>query len=51
MVLPAFAELVAAHGSLIDALRPGSTWIDMTTANPAMVEEVANRAGPRGTHA
>jgi 3-hydroxyisobutyrate dehydrogenase len=40
-MLPGPAELAAARDSLIDALRPGSTWIDMTTANPAMAEEIA----------
>jgi 3-hydroxyisobutyrate dehydrogenase len=46
-VLPGPAELVAARDSLIDALRPGSTWIDMTTANPALAEEIANSARDR----
>lgn len=46
-VLPGPAELVAARDSLIDALRPGSTWIDMTTANPAMAEENAHSVRDR----
>ncbi len=37
-------ELAAARDALVDALLPGSTWIDMTTANPAMPEEIAHAA-------
>ena len=43
-MLPGPAELAAARDA---PLRPGSTWIDMSTANPAMAEEISYSARGR----
>ncbi len=52
-VLPGSAELAALYGwkSALGALRPGSTWVDLTSADPRVVERVAGGVGSRGIHA
>ena len=52
-VLPGSAELAALYGwkSALGALHPGSTWVDLTSADPRVVERVAGGLGSRGIHA
>jgi 3-hydroxyisobutyrate dehydrogenase len=46
-VLPGPGEVSAVLGQLIDALPPGGTWIDMTSATPAIAHEIARTAQGR----
>jgi 3-hydroxyisobutyrate dehydrogenase len=45
--LPGPRQSAAAMPSLIDALRPGATWVDMTTNDRDLVLELAQRAEAR----
>jgi 3-hydroxyisobutyrate dehydrogenase-like beta-hydroxyacid dehydrogenase len=45
--LPGPRQAAAAMPSLIDALRPGATWVDMTTNDRDLVLELAQRAEAR----
>jgi 3-hydroxyisobutyrate dehydrogenase-like beta-hydroxyacid dehydrogenase len=45
--LPGPRQAAAAMPSLIDALRPGATWVDMTTNHRGLVLELAQRAEAR----
>jgi 3-hydroxyisobutyrate dehydrogenase len=47
-VLPGPGEVSAARGELVDALAPGSVWIDMSSATPATAREIARTAQGRG---
>lgn len=47
-VLPGSAELAEAMASVIPALGPGTTWIDMTTAEPGLGRDLMQRAERRG---
>lgn len=46
-VLPGTAEVSAVRDCVITALSPRATWIDMTTAAPAMAPEIADAARSR----
>lgn len=46
-MLPGPGEVSALLGELIDALSPGRTWIDMTSATPAVAREIARTAQGR----
>jgi 3-hydroxyisobutyrate dehydrogenase len=45
--LPGPRQAAAAMPGLIDALRPGATWVDMTTNDRGLVLELAQRAEAR----
>ena len=45
--LPGPRQAAAAMPGLIDALRPGATWVDMTTNDRGLVLELAHRAEAR----
>jgi 3-hydroxyisobutyrate dehydrogenase len=45
--LPGPRQAAAAMPSLIDALRPGATWVDMTTNDRGLVLDLAQRAEAR----
>lgn len=47
-VLPGPAEVTATRDALLAALAPGSTWIDVSTATPAIAGEIAAAASRRG---
>jgi len=47
-VLPGSHELVAAMGEIVAAMRPGTTWIDMTSADPQAAAPLAGMAARRG---
>lgn len=47
-VLPGPTEVAAIRGALIAVLSPGATWIDMSTATPAVAGEIAMMARARG---
>ncbi len=47
-VLPGSPELREAMAELMPMLRPGSTWIDMTSSSPAVALELGRSAGERG---
>jgi len=47
-VLPGTAELLEAMALALEALRPGATWIDLTSAEPAAGAELVARAHARG---
>jgi len=38
------SEVTAGNGALFDSMRPGSTWIDMTTSDPFTTAELAQQA-------
>jgi len=46
-VLPGSSELIEAMAVALEALRPGATWIDLTSAAPATGAELAARARAR----
>jgi 3-hydroxyisobutyrate dehydrogenase len=46
-VLPGPREVTAIRSPLIAALRPGSTWIEMSTATPAIARDIADVAASR----
>lgn len=47
-VLPGPAEVGAVmHTGVVDALRPGATWIDMTSTSPEAAAEVRGRLAGR----
>jgi 3-hydroxyisobutyrate dehydrogenase len=46
-MLPGPGEVSAVLGELIGAMTPGSTWIDMTSATPAVAREIARSARGR----
>jgi 3-hydroxyisobutyrate dehydrogenase len=47
-VLPGPAELANIRDALLAVLAPGSTWIDMTSATPAIAGEITAAASRRG---
>jgi len=47
-VLPGSRELAEAMGVALETLRPGATWIDLTSAAPAIGAELVTRAHARG---
>ncbi|ARJ04897.1 3-hydroxyisobutyrate dehydrogenase [Cnuibacter physcomitrellae] len=50
-VLPGPAEVAGAlggDGSLLEAVRPGGVWLDLTSNDPGVATEVAGRAAARG---
>lgn len=47
-VLPGSAELAEVMASALPALGPGTTWIDMTSAEPRLGRDLMNRAEQRG---
>jgi 3-hydroxyisobutyrate dehydrogenase len=47
-VLPGTAEVNEVRDRVITALSPGATWIDATTAAPAIAQEIADAARTRG---
>jgi 3-hydroxyisobutyrate dehydrogenase len=49
-VLPGPEELGATVEPLLDHMRPGTTWIDMSTATPALGRERARAGDDRGVH-
>ncbi len=50
-VLPGPAEVDAVMGpAVVDALRPGATWIDMTSTSPQAAAEVRGRLAGRPLH-
>ena len=49
-VLPGAAESQAARCDLLAAIRPGSTWIDMSTSTPRAARVNAEHARRRGVH-
>jgi 3-hydroxyisobutyrate dehydrogenase len=44
----AVSEVVSGSDGLLDGLRPGGTWIDMSTNDPHELERLAARAATRG---
>lgn len=46
-MLPGPGQVSAVLGELIEALSPGGTWIDMTSATPAVAREIAGAAHGR----
>ena len=48
--LPGADEVGAVLGPLLAALPSGSTWIEMSTATPAIAAEIAKRAAVRNVH-
>jgi 3-hydroxyisobutyrate dehydrogenase len=46
--LPGAPELREAIGPALDGLRPGSAWVDLTSATPAEAEELDARAADAG---
>jgi 3-hydroxyisobutyrate dehydrogenase len=49
-VLPGVAEVEAVRADILPAMRPGSTWIDMSTSTPAAARDNAERARQLGVH-
>jgi 3-hydroxyisobutyrate dehydrogenase-like beta-hydroxyacid dehydrogenase len=49
-VLPGSTELLEAMASALGTLRPGATWIDLTSAAPAAGRELVARAHARAIH-
>lgn len=47
-VLPGPEEVIAAAGELIRALPADASWIEMSTATPAVARELSARTRPRG---
>lgn len=48
---PAEVETVAlGEGGLLEAMRPGSVWFDLTTNSPALVRRLHATFGERGVH-
>lgn len=42
------SEVTTGNGALFDSMRPGSTWIDMTTSDPFTTAELAQQAQQQG---
>lgn len=47
-ILPGPGEVAAVSGELIAAMRPGSSWLDCSTASPAVAGPIAATARDRG---
>ena len=50
-VLPGPSEVLAAADEVASALTPESSWIEMSSATPAVARELADRCGPRAIDA
>src|SRR5947208_3424091 len=44
-------EMLLGEGTVIDAMRPGSLLVDMTTSEPSLAVEIAQAASQRGIDA
>lgn len=47
-ILPGAVEVASVVDELAGAMAPGSVWIDMSTASPAVARLIASAADPRG---